>query len=379
MKADLRLIRTLSLTLGVMVIMAACTPMIDTLPGSQTPTTNVFLPGIEQPGIATSPLEPTAAVADTTAAVADTTAAVAETAPAEPTATVAPTEAPRPAIVGPVWQWVSSTFKDGTLLESADPARYTFQLLDDGNALVQADCNFGTATYQDTGTEFSFGPIGTTKMACPPDSLDSEFLGQLRNTGRYEIGDDGLTIYLLDEAGVMQLAASAEAAPAESAALTPEPVVLAPTAEPAPATPAEPAPTAPAEPAPTAPAEPAPQPVTATGLEGSSWVLRNLWVSGQEMLPVQDTAVTLEVSEDGSRISGSTGCNQYRAIWTAGDTGAAVTAPALMTRKTCPANVMVQEVEFIDALLRAKTYGVSDDVLKLYASDDEILMVLLRK
>lgn len=353
MKADLRHIRTLSLILGIMVIVAGCTPMTDTLPGSQTPTVSVFLPGIEQPGIATSPLQPAEAVA--------------EPAPAEPTVVVPPTETPRPAIVGPVWQWVSSTFKDGALLEPADPTRYTFQLLDDGNALVQADCNFGTATYQDTGAELSFGPIGTTKMACPPDALDSEFLGQLRNTGRYEVGDDGLTIYLLEEAGVMQLVA-ASAEPVETTASPPEPTVVSPTATPAPATPA-----------PTSPAEPSPQPVAVAGLEGSSWVLRNLWVSGQEMLPVQDTVVTLEVSEDGSRISGSTGCNQYRAIWTAGDTGVAVTAPALMTRKTCAANVMVQEVEFIDALLRAKTYGVGEDVLKLYASDDEITMVLLRK
>ncbi len=379
MKANLRIIRTLGLILGVMVIVAACSPMTGTLPGSQTPAANVFLPGIEQPGVATSPLQPPAAVAETTAAVAETTAAVAETTAAvaepaapEPTAAVPPTEAPRPAVVGPVWQWVSSTFMDGALLEPADPSRYTFQLLDDGNALVQADCNFGTATYQDTSAGFSFGPIGTTKMACPPDSLDSEFLGQLRNTGRYEVSDDGLTIYLLEEAGIMQLraaeAAPVEVAPVETAALPAEPVVVSPTTTPAPT-----------EPAPTAPAEPAPQPVAVAGLEGSSWVLRSLWVSGQEMLPVQDTVVTLEVSEDGGRISGSTGCNQYRAIWTAGDTGAAVTAPALMTRKTCAANVMVQEVEFIDALLRARTYDVVEDVLTLYASDGEITMVLLRK
>jgi len=354
MNAELRLVRTLSLILGVMLIMAACTPMTDTLPGSQTPTVSVFLPGIEQPGIAASPLQPTAAVVETTAAVA-------EPAPTEPTS-VPPTEAPRPSIVGPVWQWVSSLFKDGTLLEPDDPARYTIQLLDDGNALVQADCNFGTATYEDTGAGFSFGPIGTTKMACPPDSLDSEFLGQLRNAGRYEVSADRLTIYLREEAGVMQLAA-AEPASVETAALTPEPVVASPTATPAP----------------TSSAEPAPQPIASASLAGSSWVLRNLWVSGQEILPVQDTAVTLEVSEDGGRISGSAGCNQYRAIWTTGDAGAAVTAPALMTRKTCAANVMVQEVEFIDALLRIKTYDVTEGALTLYASNGEILMVLSRK
>lgn len=365
MQTDLRLLRTLSLILGVMLIAAGCTPMIDTLPGSQTPTASVYLPGIQQPGIETSPLQPTSAVAEPAAVVS-------ATAPAEPATPVAPTEAPRPSIVGPVWQWVSSTFKDGAVLETADPSRYTFQLLEDGNALVQADCNFGTATYQDTGAGFSFGPIGTTKMACPPDSLDSEFLGQLRNTGRHEIGDDGLTIYLLDEAGIMQLAAAA-AAPVEIAEVTPEPVVESPTATPAPTEPQ------PAAPAPTTPAEPAPQPVAATGLEGSSWVLGNLWVSGQEILPVQDTVVTLEVSEDGSHISGSAGCNQYRAIWTASDTGVAVTAPALMTRQTCAANVMAQEVEFIDALLRVKTYAVSDDVMKLYVSDSEAVMVLLRK
>lgn len=352
MKAGLRLIRTLSIILGVLVIVAACTPMTGTLPGSHTPTASVFLPGVEQAGMATSPLQPTAVVT--------------EPAPAEPAPAASPTEPPRQTAVGPVWQWVSSTFKDGTLLEPADPSRYTFQLLDDGNALVQADCNFGTATYQDAEAGFSFGPIGTTKMACPPDSLDSEFLGQLRNTGRYEIGDEGLTVYLLEEAGVMQLHATeavpVETVPVEAAALPTEPAVVSPTAAPAP----------------TSTAEPAPQPVVASGLEGSSWVLGTLWVSGQEVLPVQDTAVTLEVSEDGSRISGSTGCNQYRALWTTDAAGAKVTAPALMTRKSCAANVMVQEVEFIDALLRARAYVVSDDELTLLGAEDEILMVFSR-
>ena len=383
MKSGLRLALTLSVILGALVIVAACVPVAVVPPGSQTPTVSVFLPGIEQPGIATSPLQPATAITETT--------------PLAPTEAVPPTETPRPTVVGPIWQWETSAFKDGTLLAPADPSRYTFQLLPDGNALVQADCNFGTATYQETAAGFSFGPIGTTKMACPADSLDSEFLGQLRNVERYDIDDEGLTIFLLEEAGDMRFRA-VEAAPLEAASTTPVPSVAPPTLAPAPTmpvptvapptlapTPTAPAPTvapptlapAPTMPAPTAPVQPTPQPVQAALLEGTSWVLRNLWVDGQAMSSVQDTVVTLEVAADGSHISGSAGCNLYRAMLTTDAGSVTVTAPALMTRKACAANVMVQEVEFIDALLRTRTYAVGGDELALFASDNEPLMVLV--
>ncbi len=370
MKSGLRLIRVFSVMLGVMIIVAACAPMPVVPPGAQTPTVTVYLPGVEQPGIATSPLQPPAAIT--------------ETAPLAPTVAVPPSETPRPTIVGEAWQWVSSTFKDGTVLTPGDPARYTFQLLPDGNALVQADCNFGTATYQETAAGFSFGPIGTTKMACPPDSLDSEFLGQIRNIERHQINDDGLTIYLLDEAGVMEFRAG-EAAPLEGAPSTPGAPVELPTVAPTPTAPivsVAPTPTLPPStvaPTPTSPAQPTPQTVQATGLEGTSWVLQSLWVNGQAIPPVQDTVVTLDVAADGIRISGSTGCNQYRAMLTTDIAAATVTAPALMTRKACAANVMVLEVEFIDALLRTSAYAISGDELALTASDGEPLMVLVRK
>jgi heat shock protein HslJ len=403
MKSGLHLALMLSMILGALLIVAACAPVAVLPPGGQTPTVSVFLPGIEQPGIAISPLQPAMAIT--------------ETASLAPTVAVLPTETPQPAVVGPTWQWVSSAFKDGTLLAPADPSRYTFQLLPDGNALVQADCNFGTATYQETAAGFSFGPIGTTKMACPADSLDSEFLGQLRNIERYDIDDDGLKIFLLDEAGDMQFR-TVEAEPLEEASTTPVPSVAPPTLAPTPTLPPStvapaptlpaptvaptptlpaptvaptptlpaptvaPAPTLPAPtvaPAPTSPIQPTPQPVQEASLEGTSWVLRNLWVDGQAISPVRDTIVTLEVAADGSHISGSAGCNLYRAMLATDAAGLTVTAPALMTRKACAANVMVQEVEFIDALLLARTYAVSEDELALFASNNEPLMVLVRR
>ena len=377
MKSGSHLTHILGATLGAIVILAACSPVSVVPPGSAEPTASVFLPGVEQARIAASPLQPTAPVS--------------EAASVGPTAVVLPTETPRPTVVGPVWQWVSSTFKDGVVVAPADPASYTFQLLPDGNALVQADCNFGTGAYQETDTGFAFGPIGTTKMACPPDSLDSEFLGQLRNIERYEIDDGGLTIHLLDAAGVMQMRAG-EIASLEGAGPTPLPTAAPLAAEPAPtavatavvtsaATTAATAAPPTVAPAPTSPAQPTPQLVLSTNLEGASWVLRSLWVGGQEALPVQDTVATLEVAVDGSHVSGSTGCNQYRAMLAvdaAGET-LSVTAPAMMTRQPCAANVMVQEVEFIEALLRTRTYAVNDDELTLMDVDGQTLMIFLKR
>lgn len=360
MKAGWSLMRFLTVIAVCAFAVGACAPVPFVPPGGQTPAVSVFLPGVEQPGVALSPLQPTAIVTEQTRLV--------------PTAVAPSSGTPEPAIIGPVWQWVSSIFQDGAVLAPGDPSRYSFQLLPDGNALVQADCNFGSATYQETLESLTFGPIGTTKMACPPDSLDSEFLGQLRNLDRYEFDSDGLLIYLLDDAGSMQLRAVAAEAGVE---ITPSaPVTLTVNAAtPSPASSPAVVETA-AVPVPTLPLT---STLPAGLVGGTGWTLANLSVNGQATALVEGTTVTMEVAADGSRISGSTGCNQYRAMLTTEAAGMSIVGPALLTRKTCTASTRVQEVEFIDALLRTRGFAMSEDELTLFAEDDEPLLVFVRK
>jgi heat shock protein HslJ len=403
-----RVIAAIAALLVVALAGAACAPIPLVPPIAATPAANLYAPAVEKgSGVDTSPLQPASPPAPSTEAAA--TAVVAATLP--PTTTFTPIPpTPAPTLAGPAWQWVSSAFKDGTLLSPDDPARYTVQMLGDGNAMIQADCNFGTGTYQESGRSLSFTAIGTTKVACPADSLDGAFLAQLRNTESYTVTVDLLVLALKDKAGTMSLRAAPETEPAEAAptnaaptateivpvvpaavpSSTSVPATQSPTAVPT-ATAVQQAPTQVA-PTPTNPAPaqvsggtpvPLPTPVAATvlpTLDGTTWYLVSMTVGGNAAAPVGQTPVTLAYAADGSRISGSTGCNLYRAMLGQDDSGATVVVgPALMTQEACPANVSVQEVEFMDALLQARSYVIQGNELTLIDESGNPLLVFARK
>lgn len=193
----------------------ACAPIPVNPSGGLTPTVGVFVPQVgSDSGALTSPLQPTAAVTNivetpefAVTPAASATSAVTPTvelASPSPVPTATPYIEP-PTLVGPVWEWLSSSFKDGTILAPADPWRYTLRLVGDGTTIVQADCNSGSGAWQESDGSLTFGPIATTKMACPADSLDAAFLAQLRNAVSYRLELDGLSILLKDDAGTMHL------------------------------------------------------------------------------------------------------------------------------------------------------------------------------
>ncbi len=108
-------------------------------------------------------------------------------------------------------------------------------------------------------------------------------------------------------------------------------------------------------------------------------MLTGLIANGQAIPPLGDAPVTLEVDPNGGRISGTTGCNLYRAILNSDANGATIMGPALMTQKACAANLMVQEVEFIDSLLRTHSYTVSGTELTLLDTGGQTLLVFAKK
>ncbi len=82
------------------------------------------------------------------------------------------------AITGIEWEWVSTTTPvEETLVP--EPARYTILLEPDGKLRARFDCNRGGGGYELTQGKLSFGPMMSTRMACPPDSLDAPFMRDL--------------------------------------------------------------------------------------------------------------------------------------------------------------------------------------------------------
>ena len=91
-----------------------------------------------------------------------------------------------------VWQLQLLTGPEGDLLpEGRD---YTLQFLPDGELLAQVDCNRGRGTWTATDAGIDIGPIATTRMACPPGSIDRQFLEAADAATTWSYAEDSLAI-----------------------------------------------------------------------------------------------------------------------------------------------------------------------------------------
>jgi heat shock protein HslJ len=101
------------------------------------------------------------------------------------------------------WRWIDFQGMDGGTLQVDDPARYTLTFRVDGVA-VQADCNSGRASFDLDGSGIRFGPVATTMMACPGESLADRYLGYLGNVQGWRVEDEHLFLSLSADAGIME-------------------------------------------------------------------------------------------------------------------------------------------------------------------------------
>ena len=102
------------------------------------------------------------------------------------------------ALVDRTWQWVATTTAGETVIPSA-PERYTIRLTAAGRLQARFDCNSGGGAYQASAGRLSFGPMMSTRMACPPDSLDREFMQGLAEVESFYV-----------EGGLLQLGLKAD-------------------------------------------------------------------------------------------------------------------------------------------------------------------------
>ncbi|MDR0769899.1 MAG: META domain-containing protein [Burkholderiales bacterium] len=94
-----------------------------------------------------------------------------------------------------VWGW-QYTQQSGARLAPAAPARYTLTFREEGRLAVTADCNRGGTVYRIQDDRLTLELIALTKMLCPADSLDRDFLDGLHAVERYRIDDKALTLQL---------------------------------------------------------------------------------------------------------------------------------------------------------------------------------------
>lgn len=113
-----------------------------------------------------------------------------------------------PALVtGITWEWVSTT----TPVERTDvpePGRYTILLQPDGKLQARFDCNRGGGDYEIEEGKLSFGPLISTRMACPDDSLDALFMKDLQRVTSFFVRGGELYLEMPIDSGTLRFRAS---------------------------------------------------------------------------------------------------------------------------------------------------------------------------
>ena len=116
-----------------------------------------------------------------------------------------------PTLTGNVWQLQQIRYNNDTLLEANPPENYTLEFMDNGDISIRADCNFARGTYTEDGGSLSIALGPSTLAACPPDSIDSEYLQGLSSAAIYFFRDGDLYFDLMADTGTMQFSAASEA------------------------------------------------------------------------------------------------------------------------------------------------------------------------
>ncbi len=105
-------------------------------------------------------------------------------------------------VLNKTWQWTATiTPVEKTAVKN--PERYTILLTDNGRLQGRFDCNRGGGGFKISSNKLSFGPIFSTRMACPPDSLDSAFLRELQRVSSFFTENGNLYLELADDSGTM--------------------------------------------------------------------------------------------------------------------------------------------------------------------------------
>lgn len=216
-----------------------------------------------------------------------------------------------PILTGTPWEWVSTTDPVQGTVAVNDPSRYVILFNEDGSVAIQADCNSVGATYTTEGNNINIVPGPSTMAACPPDSLDSQFLAQLSSAAIYFIEGGNLYLDLPADSGTMRFVPQG----------TPPPNADAPAGE----------------------------------GDGQTFYLVSFSAPGITQPIIDGTQITASFA--GDAITGNAGCNNYSGTLTPVDDFFTI-GPIITTRMFCsePAGVMEQEQIYLTALETVNGY-----------------------
>ena len=224
--------------------------------------------------------------------------------------------APTAELEGVTWQLIAFLDANGMLYMPGVESTITLQ---DGEAGGQGGCNMFFAPYTLEGDRLSFGPAGSTMMACEERVMAQEqaFLANLEKIASYQIVANQL--HMADADGAVLLAF---------------------------------------------------EPQEQTPLTGTLWQV-TMVNNGQEAVVgiIEGTELTATFEEDGT-VFGSGGCNNFSGGYTIDGDQIAID-PLAVTMMFCEGveGLMEQEAAFTAALESAATYSIQGDQLELRTAD----------
>lgn len=107
------------------------------------------------------------------------------------------------AIIGKTWQW-QGTVTPVEKINVTQPERYTLRFDEKGRIQARFDCNRGGGSYQISEGKLSFGPMMSTRMACPENSLNDVFMKHLQDVNSFFLEGDSLYLELPVDSGTLQ-------------------------------------------------------------------------------------------------------------------------------------------------------------------------------
>ena len=110
--------------------------------------------------------------------------------------------------IGVVWTWLSTQTGDGGGIVPEGRERYTLEFRPGGTVNVRADCNRGSATYTRNGNALGIGPVALTRMACPADSRDADFVKGLAAVSTHSMVGSDLVLRFKADSGSMRFTSS---------------------------------------------------------------------------------------------------------------------------------------------------------------------------
>jgi heat shock protein HslJ len=203
--------------------------------------------------------------------------------------------------------WLLKSYDNGSAMVDVPQGVYPDAVFASGKVSGVLVCNSYTGGYTQSGSSLTISALAMTQMACANTSPDVEnqMAAAMQKSATYTASKTSLKLY--DSAG--KNVAVYQAAPADP-------------------------------------------------LAGTSWVVTGINNGNQAVVsPASGTTVTAQFGTDG-QMSGSGGCNDYSASYTAVD-GSIVIGPVAATQKACDPAVMQQEAEYFAALAAAHAFDIS--------------------